>query len=489
MTPSFPRRRFRFLPYTTQAVAWLAIGVVLVLSLLDLLGWLFNVSLLKSVSPQWIPMKAITALCFIFLAAALALILKGAGEQGSKEKGTRGRRLAARIPASVVILVGLLTILDYAIDAANGQGNPMHGIPFVHAFLSPDARMVLLTALLFMFFGSATLLLASGRARAAGVAHALVFPAAIASYLIPASYLLGVQSLHDWLGTPVALNSGVAFCAVGATVFLARRDTWLMKVFTGESGGSVMARRLLPGLMVLPLVVGWLRLYGERTGFYKSEVGVALVALTYTVCFVWLVWFAARSTNRTDEQRRKAERAVADSEQALRRLNAELEQRVRDATAEVRRANEVLEQRVAERAGELQKANEFLLASRRAALNLTEDAVEARKNAEQTARELGPAEHGVAEYRGEPARDQRVPGEAAGQCQRADYCVGPAVPNYPVQPRVRTPDRPPGPGRGRQGYRTAVSAEPEGGDNGLDLGRVERRTLGGRRDSDSARGG
>jgi PAS domain S-box-containing protein len=385
MSFSTPRRRFRFLPYTTQAVAWLAISVVLVLSLLDLLGWLFNVPLLKSISPQWIPMKAITALCFIFLAVALALVLKGGREEGRKGGSGNGRILVIRALASVAILVGVLTVLDYVIDMANGQGNPMHGIPFVHAFLTPDARMALLTAFLLMFFGSAILLLASGRARAAGIAHALIFPAAVASYLIPTSYLLGVESLHNWLGTPVALNSGVAFCAVGAAIFLARRDTWLMKVFTGEHGGSVMARRLLPGLMVLPLVVGWLRLYGERTGFYKSEVGVALVALTYTVCFVWLVWFAARSTNRTDEQRRKAERAVADSEQALRRLNAELEQRVRDATAELRHANDVLEQRVTERAGELQKANEFLLASRRAALNLTEDAVEARKNAEQTA--------------------------------------------------------------------------------------------------------
>jgi PAS domain S-box-containing protein len=395
MSISSPRHPLRFLPHTTRSVAGVAIGFVLALSMLNLLGWLLNVSLLKSVSPHWVPMKVITALCFIFSAAALALILSArigdeqeAGEPGGKAERAGTRLLVARILASVVILLGVVSALNYAVRLAAGVEDPMQGVPFLHVFLSTDTRMAFLTSALFVVLGIATLLLAERSGRAAGVAHAIIFPAAIASYFVPASYLLGVQSLHDWLGTPVALNTGLAFCALSAAGFLTRRDTWLMKVFTGDHGGSVMARRLLPGLLVLPLIIAWLRLSGERSGLFKSEVGVALVALAYTVCFVWLAWFAARATNRTDEQRREAERAVAESERALRRLNAELEQRVRDATAEVRRANEALEQRVAERAGELQKANEFLLASRRAALNLTEDAVAARKDAEQAARRI-----------------------------------------------------------------------------------------------------
>jgi PAS domain S-box-containing protein len=71
-----------------------------------------------------------------------------------------------------------------------------------------------------------------------------------------------------------------------------------------------MARRLLPGLLMIPLVIGWLRLYGERSGAFVSEVGVALVALTYTFCLLWLVWITARSVNTADEKQRQIEQAL-----------------------------------------------------------------------------------------------------------------------------------------------------------------------------------
>jgi PAS domain S-box-containing protein len=75
-------------------------------------------------------------------------------------------------------------------------------------------------------------------------------------------------------------------------------------------------------------------------------------------------------------------------EQALQQLNAELEQRVAKQTFEIRAANEKLEQRVAKRTSELKVANEALNASRAAALNLMEDAIQARQRAEQIASRL-----------------------------------------------------------------------------------------------------
>jgi PAS domain S-box-containing protein len=69
-------------------------------------------------------------------------------------------------------------------------------------------------------------------------------------------------------------------------------------------------------------------------------------------------------------------------EETLRRLNAELEERVAAQTAEIRKANESLEQRVAARTAELQAANQSLRASRVAALNLMEDSIAARRQAE-----------------------------------------------------------------------------------------------------------
>ena len=87
-----------------------------------------------------------------------------------------------------------------------------------------------------------------------------------------------------------------------------------MRVFTGGHAGSVMARRLLPALLMIPLLIAWLRLYGERAGVFESEVGVVLVALAYTFCLLGLIWTTARSVNETDDRRRRADDALRESE-------------------------------------------------------------------------------------------------------------------------------------------------------------------------------
>jgi two-component system, cell cycle sensor histidine kinase and response regulator CckA len=94
---------------------------------------------------------------------------------------------------------------------------------------------------------------------------------------------------------------------------------------------------------------------------------------------------------------RTAELTFANDRMA--QMNAGLEQRVVEQTAEIRKANETLEARIAERTAELQAANDSLRDSHRAALNMMEDALAARRQAEQVSVDLRKemAEHKLAE--------------------------------------------------------------------------------------------
>jgi signal transduction histidine kinase len=76
------------------------------------------------------------------------------------------------------------------------------------------------------------------------------------------------------------------------------------------------------------------------------------------------------------------------SDRQLRKAYEELEQRVRERTQELKELNETLERRIIERSVELEAANATLLVSRRAALNVAEDAIAARRQAEETSVEL-----------------------------------------------------------------------------------------------------
>jgi PAS domain S-box-containing protein len=303
----------RLLPRSAKSLAWLGILIVFAICFLDLLGWVFNIPLLRSIELQWIPMKVTTAICLVLLTIELTFLRKNS-------TGPHKHRIVLQAPGIVVGLVGLLTIVLYAITTITGKEVSLGNTLSRDLFWAPATRMSLLTAVLLFVTGSVLTLLAAGSRRAANIAHAVMAPAIMASYLVPVTYLLGVQSLHESLNVPVALNTGVCFCALGVAVFCVRSDTWLMKVFTDDHAGGIMARRLLPGLLMIPLVIGWLRLYGERSGAFVSEVGVALVALTYTFCLLWLVWITARSVNKTDDRRRQAEETLRESEERFKAI-------------------------------------------------------------------------------------------------------------------------------------------------------------------------
>ena len=273
-------------------VAWVATLVVIAIGVLDIVGTILNITLLTSVAPQWVRMKVITAVCFILAGLELALLLK-------RPSDVR-RHIALQAPAILVGLAGFLTIWLYAIRMITGQESSLVNAPFFHLFWDTETRIALLTAIIFFLLGCGLAAMARGSRRGANIAHGIVLPAAIASYFVPVSYLLGVQDIHNLLGVSVAVNTGVAFCLLCTGIFCARTDTWLMSVFAAGGVGGYMARRLLPAILLIPIVVACVHEYGEQSGAFGPDVVPALVAVLSTILLVWLVWLTARCINPTD---------------------------------------------------------------------------------------------------------------------------------------------------------------------------------------------
>ena len=304
-----------FFPLSVESVGWFAIILVFIISILALLGWILGVASLTSVNPDFTAMRVVTALCFLLSAAALACIHgRSAG---------RWQITVSRLFAAVVSIIGILTIVCYLVELQTGHEWALVHNSFLIFLHVPADRMAIITAILFSLFGFVLLLLSAGSGRAADISHALLLPLTVLTYLVLVGYLFNIKVFYEWLQIAVALNTGIAFSFLCIAAFCIRPESWLMKVFTGKEAGAIMARRLLPALLILPIVIGWVRMEGERTGVFGSELGVALVAVTYAICFFWLVWFNARSVNRTDQSRRLAEEALRESEERFRLLFAQ----------------------------------------------------------------------------------------------------------------------------------------------------------------------
>ena len=138
-------RHFADLPRNFRITLRISLIIVFVISFIDLLGWIFNLTILKSISDQWIPMKIITAICFIITAISLNLIyLKHSSP------------IVKTFIYSVIIflcLTSLLTIYVSAFRLSTGRESALADSPFFNSFLSNKLRMALLSAINFLLIG------------------------------------------------------------------------------------------------------------------------------------------------------------------------------------------------------------------------------------------------------------------------------------------------------------------------------------------------
>ncbi len=105
----------------------------------------------------------------------------------------------------------------------------------------------------------------------------------------------------------VALHTALVIVALGVSFVLARPDRSVARELFSQHHGGLMARRVLPLAILLPMIVGWLRLQGQKAGWYQTEVGLALFAASNVVIFSIVIWLAARTLNRVDADRRGAD--------------------------------------------------------------------------------------------------------------------------------------------------------------------------------------
>ncbi|MBW3541292.1 MAG: hypothetical protein KY476_13575 [Planctomycetes bacterium] len=159
---------------------------------------------------------------------------------------------------------------------------------------------------------------------------------ALVGYLFDSRTFYGVASY-----IPMAANTAAAFQILALGVLLARPECGPLGILTSDGAGGLMARRLLPVAVVVPLAFGWLRLAGQRAGLYDNEFGVGLMAGGTIFMFLSAVWWTGRALNRSDAARREARKQLEEA-------NRELERRVHERTEELARMNRALERKIAD---------------------------------------------------------------------------------------------------------------------------------------------
>ena len=294
--------------FPTARISAVAGLVAVAVGLLVLTGWLFDLAILTSFAPGTISMQANAAVCFVLFGTALLLA-------AWPEPGRAMMAAAYALSALVAVIAGAtlaqyFTGQDYGIDqllrvgisgdgsAYPGRMSPQSALSFVMLSIG-----LLLTPLRFARF--VVLVLAVG-------------PFALASLNI-FDLLFGAEAPTVLAAyTQMSLPAAGAFVILSVGIMGRLPGGGPLGVATSRGIAGMLSRRFLIAAVLIPVGIGWLRLEGERRGFYGSAYGVSLTVLAMIFLFTGVIWRSAHNLQRSEASQHAAEAALRKSGERLR---------------------------------------------------------------------------------------------------------------------------------------------------------------------------
>ena len=290
-----------------------ASGLVILVGALVSVGWALDLAALKSVVPGWPTMAPLTALAFLLSGAALWGVV--AAPPPAHPSASEGPPVPAKYRlwqglAGAVAFIAALRLCDYVmgwnlgIDRLGFRESPTSG------GVGPATRMAPATALGFFFVGCALVL--PTRPRFSIAFQSLTWLAGLIGWLGLSFYLYGDEPLLPFAA--MAAHTAVAFLILSAGLLCTRTDAGLMALLISDSAGGAITRRLVPTVVVVPTLLGWLYLTGQRAGWFGIGAGTALFALALVLLLGAVVWGTAHLLLAADTQRDTARGALSESE-------------------------------------------------------------------------------------------------------------------------------------------------------------------------------
>jgi signal transduction histidine kinase len=143
----------------------------------------------------------------------------------------------------------------------------------------------------------------------------------VSALIMVLGYVYQAASLYSLPGfSVVALHTALGLLLLtGAVLIVHPRFVLAGQVMAPDRAGAEL-RRLLPAAILIPVIVGWLLLQGQRRGGYGGELGHAMFTALNMLGFSLLAWWNSQMVRRNDRAAlahlRRVE-AVAELDRAI----------------------------------------------------------------------------------------------------------------------------------------------------------------------------
>ena len=272
--------------------------IIAFIGVIILIGWMFNINILKSPGSGFSTIKSNLGLVFILTGFSLWLLQ-------TKKLNTNNRRIA-QILTFFVVVIGFLTIIEYIFNINIG----IDQILFKEAAgalntISPN-RMALTAAINTLLVGVSIFLIDVKIQRNYRPSQIFALIGGFISLLALLGYVYDISELYYIPHyTAIALYTDLTFILVFSAIIFARPDTGIMSTINSESLASILSRRLLPLIIVLPIILGWIIKYGVTSEFYGIWFGYSLLVFSIIIFLSIILWTTANTIKKIENERNK----------------------------------------------------------------------------------------------------------------------------------------------------------------------------------------
>jgi hypothetical protein len=228
---------------------------------------------------------------------------------------------AAQCFALLAVFVGLATLAEYMFHSNFGIDQLLfvdrlgdgHSLP---------GRMAPNTALCFAVLGLALVLIPKETKGGHRPAQLISLIPAFISLMAILGYLYSAISLYRIASfTGMTVHTATAFFLLSLGVFFSVPERGLTAVISSNSSGGILLRRLLPTASLVPIVIGWLRMEGQKAGWYGTEFGLAMMVTVDVAIFVAVIYLSGAEIDRIATARHESELAMRTAQDGLLAMN------------------------------------------------------------------------------------------------------------------------------------------------------------------------
>lgn len=303
---------------------YLVIPVILI-AILVLTGWQFDIEVLKRPLPHLVAPSPFAAISLLI--TSTALLLMNSDTHTAKKT----------IPCILAVVTAIAGIIVFS-EILWNTDHHLDRIFFLQKINSDPGGLVAnsmgpYTAVSLVFVGTAIVLSVVKTTWSRIVANMLALAIVMGALFSMIGYFYRIKEFYGGLiYKPMAIQTAIGLAFTGVAIAIHNPRAAYMAIITHANAGGIIARILVPAIVLVPVLLGYIRLTMQWRAPISVELGVNMLITGIISLLFILVLYVAMIINKKDQLRK-------DAEQKLASANSLLERKVLQSTEELH-ANE-----------------------------------------------------------------------------------------------------------------------------------------------------